>query len=98
MIGLIGGTGLDAALFSGAAVEEREIDTPFGQPSSPVRIVEWHGLRVALLARHGDGHSCNPAQVPYRANIYALKSLGVTHIIASGAVGSLRPEDRKSVV
>jgi 5'-methylthioadenosine phosphorylase len=47
---------------------------------------------VALLARHGEGHAHNPSTVPYRANIYALKSLGVTHVLASGAVGSLREE------
>ena len=53
--------------------------------------LRWAGwTRIALLARHGDGHVLNPSQVPYRANIYALKSLGVTHIIASGATGSLR--------
>jgi len=90
VIGLIGGTGLGAALFGEAHAEEHRIHTPFGEPSGPIRIVQWHGLRVALLARHGDGHVFNPAQVPYRANIYALKSLGVTHVIASGAVGSLR--------
>jgi 5'-methylthioadenosine phosphorylase len=92
MIGLIGGTGLGEALFGEGHAEEHEIDTPFGKPSSPVRLVEWHGLKVAILARHGDGHVLNPSQVPYRANIYALKSLGVTHIIASGAVGSLRED------
>ena len=92
MIGLIGGTGLGEALFGEAHAEEHNVDTPFGKPSSPVRVVRWHGLEVALLARHGDGHVYNPSQVPYRANIYALKSLGVTHIIASGAVGSLREE------
>jgi 5'-methylthioadenosine phosphorylase len=92
MIGLIGGTGLGEALFGETHAEEHEVDTPFGQPSGPLRIVNWHGLEVALLARHGGGHVLNPSQVPYRANIYALKSLGVTHIIASGAVGSLREE------
>ncbi|MFQ5805959.1 MAG: S-methyl-5'-thioadenosine phosphorylase [Phycisphaerae bacterium] len=92
MIGLIGGTGLGDALFGETHAQEHDIDTPFGKPSSPVRVVEWHGLKVAILARHGEGHIYNPSQVPYRANIYALKSLGVTHIIASGAVGSLREE------
>jgi 5'-methylthioadenosine phosphorylase len=93
MLGIIGGTGLGEALFGAAAqAEPHTVETPFGAPSGPIRIVEWHGTRVALLARHGDGHVLNPTQVPYRANIYALKSLGVTHILASGAVGSLREE------
>lgn len=92
MIGVIGGTGLGEALFGETPVEEREIETPFGRPSSPIRIVRWHGERIALLARHGAGHVFNPSQVPYRANIYALKSLGCTHVLASGAVGSLREE------
>jgi len=92
MIGLIGGTGLGDALLGGAEGEQRSIETPFGEPSGPIQIVNWSGLEIAILARHGDGHTLNPSRVPYRANIYALKSLGVTHIIASGAVGSLREE------
>lgn len=92
MLGIIGGTGLGEALFGDAKGEDRIVETPFGRPSSAIRLVEWHGLRVALLARHGDGHVLNPSQVPYRANIYALKSLGVRHILASGAVGSLREQ------
>ncbi len=90
MIGVIGGTGLGEALFGTAAGKDYDVMTPFGRPSTPVRVVNWHGIDVALLARHGDGHMFNPAQVPYRANIYALKSVGVTHLIASGAVGSLQ--------
>jgi 5'-methylthioadenosine phosphorylase len=90
MIGVIGGTGLGEALFGESRGQEHQLDTPFGRPSAPIRVVKWHGLQVALLQRHGDGHVLNPSQVPYRANIYALKSLGVTHVIASGAVGSLR--------
>ncbi len=92
MIGVIGGTGLGESLFGEPGGYEHEIDTPFGRPSGPVRVVEWHGLEVAFIARHGDGHELNPSQVPYRANIYALKSLGVTHVLASGAVGSLREQ------
>lgn len=92
MIGIIGGTGLGDALFGKAAADGKshDVDTPFGKPSSPIRVVNWHGLDVAVLARHGAGHVFNPAQVPYRANIYALKALGCTHLIASGAVGSLQ--------
>ncbi len=89
-IGILGGTGLGDALFAGAFVEERSITTPFGPTSSPVRLLDVDGTTVALIARHGDGHTLSPSMVPYRANIYALKTLGVTHLIASGAVGSLR--------
>lgn len=90
MIGVIGGTGLGETLFGVSGGQTYSVDTPFGRPSNPIRVVKWHGTEVALLARHGDGHVCSPSAVPYRANIYALKTLGVTHIIASGAVGSLR--------
>lgn len=88
-IGIIGGTGLGEKLGLEAG-ESRTIDTPFGAPASPVTLTNWHGLDIALLQRHGPGHVFNPSNVPYRANIFALKSLGVTHILASGAVGSLR--------
>ncbi len=94
-IGIIGGSGLGDAL--GAEKGETiEVDTPFGKPSSPITLADWGtsggGTQVAILQRHGPGHTLNPSAVPYRANIYALKSLGVTHILASGATGSLREE------
>lgn len=91
VVGIIGGTGLGDALgaLGGKAVE---VDTPFGKPSGPVYLTEVEGTRVALLSRHGKGHLLNPSQVPYRANIWALKSVGVTQVLASGAVGSLRQE------
>ncbi len=92
MIGVIGGTGLDQAFAADNQGEQREIGTPFGKPSGPITLAQWSGVPVALLARHGEGHMLSPSAVPYRANIYALKSLGVTHIIASGAVGSLREQ------
>ena len=88
-IGIIGGSGLGGAL----AAEQgtiRDIDTPFGKPSAPIVETTWHGTPIAILLRHGIGHVHNPSAVPYRANIFALKSLGVTHILASGATGSLR--------
>jgi len=88
-IGIIGGTGLADAL-GGEAGEERDLDTPFGRPSAPIKLTEWNGQQIALLKRHGEGHVYNPSAVPYRANIFALKSLGVTHILASGATGSLQ--------
>jgi len=92
MIGVIGGTGLGEALGALGAGEVREIETPYGRPSGPITLAEVEGQPVALLARHGEGHMRNPSTVPYRANVWALKSLGVTHILASGAVGSLREE------
>ena len=92
VVGIIGGTGLGEALGTLGQGEVREVETPFGRPSSPITLTEVAGVPVALLSRHGEGHLLNPSQVPYRANIYALKSLGVTHVMASGAVGSLREE------
>jgi 5'-methylthioadenosine phosphorylase len=91
-IGIIGGSGLGEALGALGTGESHEIDTPFGKPSAPIVTTEVDGVPVALLARHGPGHVFNPSAVPYRANIWALKSLGVTHVIASAACGSLREE------
>jgi len=90
-IGLIGGTGLGNAL-SETEGTRHEVDTPFGKPSDAIIETNWSGLPIFFLNRHGPGHLLNPSNVPYRANIFALKQLGVTHIIASGAVGSLREE------
>ncbi len=94
MLGIIGGTGLGEALFGVNFREEHAIDTPFGAPSSLIRTLSWAGLDVAVLNRHGEGHVIPPSSVPYRANIFALKKLGVTHLLVSGAVGSLREEIR----
>jgi 5'-methylthioadenosine phosphorylase len=92
MVGIIGGTGLGEALGALGAGQVHEVDTPFGRPSGPITTTEVAGVPVALLSRHGEGHLLNPSQVPYRANVFALKALGVTHVLASGAVGSLREE------
>jgi len=92
VVGVIGGTGLGEALGTLGGGEVRRVSTPFGDPSGPITLTEVGGVPVALLARHGEGHTFSPSTVPYRANIYALKSLGVSHILASGAVGSLREE------
>ena len=89
VLGLIGGSGLGDALGDQQGDVEM-FDTPFGLPSSPIVLTQWSGIDVAILQRHGPGHVFNPTRVPYRANIYALKKLGVTHIIASGATGSLQ--------
>jgi 5'-methylthioadenosine phosphorylase len=93
-VGLIGGSGLGEALAAGGAegVKRHAIDTPFGRPSDAIVETAWDGVPVFLLSRHGPGHLLNPSRVPYRANIFALKSLGCTHVLASGAVGSLREE------
>jgi 5'-methylthioadenosine phosphorylase len=92
MVGIIGGTGLGEALGALGAGEQRVVETPFGPPSGPLTLAEVAGVPVALLSRHGEGHMLSPSRVPYRANIYALKAVGVTHVLASGAVGSLREE------
>ena len=91
-VGVIGGTGLADLLRARPGGARHEIQTPFGNPSDAIIETVWEGLTVFLLLRHGEGHVLNPSQVPYRANIFALKKLGCTHVIASGAVGSLREE------
>ena len=88
-IGIIGGSGLGQALTARTKGQTHDPDTPFGKPSAPIVTAELNAVPIAFLARHGIGHLLNPSAVPYRANIYALKQLGVTHILASGAVGSL---------
>lgn len=89
-IGIIGGSGLGQAILAEARGEPASVDTPFGPPAAPPILMDWEGVPVAFLARHGIGHVFNPSSVPYRANIYALKALGCKWILASGAVGSLQ--------
>lgn len=90
-LGVIGGSGLYQ--FSGLSeITSLEIDTPFGKPSSPLTIGTLAGKRVAFLARHGIGHTINPTEVNYRANLYALKSLGIQRVISVSACGSLRAD------
>ncbi|NLX15244.1 MAG: S-methyl-5'-thioadenosine phosphorylase [Phycisphaerales bacterium] len=91
-IGIIGGSGLGQAFAEQVAGREVQIDTPFGSPSGPILLTSWQGVDIAFLSRHGPGHLLNPSTIPYRANLFALKQLGVTHVIASGATGSLREE------
>ena len=96
-IGIIGGTGLGAALAGEEAIAKGQVHdlyTPFGSPSGLVVTTEVEGVPVAFLARHGAGHMLNPSVVPYRANIWAMKMLGVKYIIASGACGSLQEQVR----
>ncbi len=73
-------------------VKKHEISTPFGNPSAPIVEGTLEGKRVAFLARHGLGHHISPSEINYRANIYALKTLGVTRIISVSACGSLRED------
>lgn len=91
-IGIIGGSGLGQVLAEQVGGRQVQVETPFGNPSGPILLTRWAGSDIAFLSRHGPGHLLNPSNVPYRANIYALKSLGVTHIVASGATGSLRED------
>ena len=88
-IGVIGGSGLYALLDNAT---EREVSTPYGPPSDRITVAEVGGRRVAFLPRHGRDHRYPPHQIPYRANLWALRSLGVRQIIAPCAVGGLRPE------
>jgi len=88
MLGVIGGSGL-YELTDIKIIEERVINTPFGEPSSPVVIGEIEGKRVAFLARHGRDHSYPPHLVPYRANLWALREVGVNRVLAVSAVGSI---------
>ena len=90
-IGVIGGSGL-YQMPEISDVKEYEIDTPFGLPSAPIVVGTLRDKRVAFLPRHGIGHTFTPTTVPYRANICALKMLGVRHIIAVNACGSLRED------
>jgi len=90
-IGVIGGTGL-YQIEGLTDIEEINIDTPFGKPSDSIIIGRLEGANVAFLPRHGRGHNLSPTEVPYRANIYALKSLGVEHIISVNSVGSFKKE------
>ena len=92
-IGVIGGTGL-YQMDGLNDVEEVYPDTPFGKPSDAIVTGTLNGLGVAFLPRHGRGHRFSPSEIPVRANIYALKSLGVQRIISVSAVGSLREEIR----
>lgn len=93
MIGIIGGTGLgDALAESLTEVQPHLVDTPYGKPSDAILVGRLGTNKIACLNRHGAGHKLNPSCVPYAANIFALKKLGVTTLIASGAVGSLRQD------
>src|ERR1051325_2390841 len=90
-IGIIGGSGL-YNMPELLDVEEIELDTPFGKPSDAFIVGTLENQRVAFLPRHGIGHRFTPTEVPYRANIYAMKLLGVERILSASAVGSLQEQ------
>jgi 5'-methylthioadenosine phosphorylase len=93
VLGVIGGSGL-YSMEGLENPEEKNLETPFGAPSSPVVLGRLNGRPVAFLARHGIGHRLSPSEVNYRANIYAFKMLGVERVVSVSACGSLR-EDYK---
>jgi len=88
-IGVIGGSGLYALLDDAV---EHEMSTPYGAPSGPITVARVGDRRVAFLPRHGREHRYPPSKIPYRANLWALRALGVRQIVAPCAVGGLRPE------
>src|SRR5580658_2588316 len=88
LIGVIGGSGF-YEFFSSA--DEVTVQTPYGEPSDPVMVGEVAGRKVAFVPRHGRDHRFPPHKIPYRANLWALRSLGVRQILAPTAVGSLNP-------
>jgi 5'-methylthioadenosine phosphorylase len=91
IMGIIGGSGLYD--FPGLEnMNSYELDTPFGKPSSPIITGSLNGKKIAFLARHGIGHILSPSEVNYRANIFALKSLGVSRVLSVSACGSLRED------
>ena len=95
LLGIFSGSGLEKKLADALDLDSAEpvhCETPFGPPSGTIVRTSYRGTPIALLSRHGDGHVLSPAAVPYRANIFALKSMGCTHIVAFGATGSLRDE------
>jgi 5'-methylthioadenosine phosphorylase len=90
-LGIIGGSGL-YSLEGFQDRQELDVQTPFGKPSTPVVVGRLENRRIAFIARHGAGHRLTPSEVPYRANIYALKSLGVDRVLSVSACGSLRED------
>lgn len=91
VLGVIGGSGL-YNITALRDTERMEVDTPFGRPSAPIITGTLAGKRVAFLARHGIGHWISPTEVNYRANIYALKQIGVQRVVSISACGSLRAD------
>ncbi len=88
-VAVIGGSGLYALLDD---AEEHSVDTPYGAPSDPITVASVGGRRTAFLPRHGRDHRFPPHRIPYRANLWALRAIGVRQVLAPCAVGGLRPE------
>lgn len=88
-VGVIGGSGL-YDIDGLTSTRSMRVRTPFGAPSDAITVGSLNGIRVAFLSRHGRGHLLNPSAINYRANIFALKSLGVSHVISISAVGSMK--------
>lgn len=90
-IGIIGGSGVYS--FEGVRIEQQlNTETPFGKPSAPLILADYKDIPMVFLSRHGEGHTLSPSEVPYAANIYALKHVGVRQLISVSAVGSLQNE------
>ena len=92
-LGVIGGSGF-YSINSSDSFKEIEINTPYGKPSDSIKIFKIGNIELAFIARHGNRHQYNPTEVPYQANIWALRSIGVRWIIAPSAVGSLQEQIR----
>jgi len=92
-IGIIGGSGL-YNMDGLTEVHEEQVETPFGSPSEAFLLGKLEGRDVAFLARHGKGHRILPSELNFKANIYAMKKLGVTSILSVSAVGSLKEEHK----
>ena len=90
-VGIFGGSGLYRLLDE---PEELAVDTPYGRPSARIRISEIDGARVAFMPRHGDEHTLPPHRINYRANVWAMKEVGVRRILGPSACGALKPELR----
>ena len=90
-IGVIGGSGL-YQIDGMTDAQEIDIETPFGKPSDAIMVGTLEGQRIAFLPRHGKGHRISPSELPVKANIFAMKTLGVEHLISISAVGSLRED------
>jgi 5'-methylthioadenosine phosphorylase len=88
-VGIFGGSGFYSFV---EGVETVELETPYGKPSAPIAIGEVGGARVAFLPRHGAGHELPPHRIPYRANLWALREVGVRRIVGPCASGALRPD------